>query len=103
MRWEQAGAEWGGAAPWFALPTIGALLRWAVVGSWLGGNGCGELPLARVPGHPKLFLALAGALLCKMRSKVLSTSEKDFAQYEKDYDKYIAAKRIGKIQIGQSA
>ena len=40
-------------SPWFALPTIDALLRWTVVGSWLGDNDYGEQFL-NFPLHPSL-------------------------------------------------
>ena len=40
-------------APWFALPTLDALLRWTAVGSWLGDNDYGEQFL-NFPLHPDL-------------------------------------------------
>ena len=40
-------------APWFALPTMDAMLQWTIVGSWLGDNDYGEQFL-NFPLHPDM-------------------------------------------------
>lgn len=40
-------------APWFTLPTVNAMSKWAIDGSWLADNYYGDM-LLNFPLHPKL-------------------------------------------------
>ena len=44
---------------------------------------------------------LSGALLYKLRSRILNIRAEDIAQYKVEYEKYVTAKPAGEVQIRQ--